>query len=342
MQGQLTSPDQPGNPQQSTSRFTGSPSYSYQQAPSLAQHRTDGADRSRQLAKALAWFSIGLGVAQLLAPRRMSRAVGVADRPMLWRAIGAREIASGVGILTQRRSAGWLWSRVAGDMMDLALLGTAANTPGAQRSRVAVATAAVAGITVLDVMSSMQQSQARKTGEGWTDAGGVHVEKSITVNRSAEECYRFWRDFENFPLFMKHLESVQTLEGNRSHWKAKAPAGTSVEWDAEVTVDQPGQLLAWRSLEGADVDNAGTISFERAPGGRGTIVRAELQYSPPGGKAGALVAKLFGEEPSQQIDEDLRRFKQLVETGEITTTVGQPSGPRSAFTRLFVRKGAPG
>jgi uncharacterized membrane protein len=118
--------------------------------------------------------------------------------------------------------------------------------------------------------------------------------------------------------------------------------GGSVEWDAEVTVDQPGELLAWHSVEGADVDNAGTVRFEPAPGRRGTIVRIDLQYSPPGGAAGALVAKLFGEEPSQQIDEDLRRFKWLIETGEIPTTVGQPSGPRDPLTRLLIRKGEPG
>jgi uncharacterized membrane protein len=141
---------------------------------------------------------------------------------------------------------------------------------------------------------------------------------------------------------MKHLESVQVTGDNRSHWKAKAPLGASVEWDAQVTVDQPGQLLAWHSVEGSEVDNAGTVRFERAPGGRGTIVRVEMQYSPPGGKAGAVIARLFGEEPSRQLDEDLRRFKWLIETGEIPTTVGQPSGRRDPITRLLFRKGAPG
>ena len=158
---------------------------------------------------------------------------------------------------------------------------------------------------------------------------GIKVEKSVTVNRSPEELYRFWRNFENLPRFMNHLESVKGTGEGRSHWVAKAPAGKTVEWDAEVYNEKENELIAWRSLEGADVDNAGSVRFEPATGGRGTVVRVTLKYDPPGGALGAMVAKLFGEEPSQQIEEDLRRFKQVMETGEAATTEGQPSG-RSA------------
>ncbi|HYE65468.1 MAG TPA: SRPBCC family protein [Pyrinomonadaceae bacterium] len=158
---------------------------------------------------------------------------------------------------------------------------------------------------------------------------GIKVEKSVTVDKSPEELYRFWRNFENLPRFMNHLESVKDLGGGRSHWVAKAPAGTSVEWDAEIYNEKENELIAWRSLEGADVDNAGSVRFESAPGGRGTEVRVALRYSPPGGLLGAAIAKLFGESPEQQIEEDLRRFKQLMEAGETPTTEGQPSG-RSA------------
>jgi uncharacterized membrane protein len=158
---------------------------------------------------------------------------------------------------------------------------------------------------------------------------GIKVEKSVTVNRAPEELYRFWRNFENLPRFMNHLESVKDMGDGRSHWVAKAPAGKTVEWDAEVYNEKENELIAWRSLEGADVDNAGSVRFEPATGGRGTIVRVTLKYDPPGGALGALVAKLFGEEPSQQIEEDLRRFKQVMEAGEAATTEGQPSG-RSA------------
>jgi uncharacterized membrane protein len=158
---------------------------------------------------------------------------------------------------------------------------------------------------------------------------GIKVEKSVTVNRSPEELYRFWRNFENLPRFMDHLESVSVEGAGRSHWVAKAPAGTTVEWDAEVYNEKENELIAWRSLEGADVDNAGSVRFEATPEGRGTTVRISLKYDPPGGLIGSTFAKLFGEEPSQQIEEDLRRFKQVMEAGETPTTEGQPSG-RSA------------
>ncbi len=338
MQGSQTTSDQPGSPRYPLSGFNDPQSLHAHYTGPLKKRRTNGANGSRQLANALGWFSIGIGVAELLAPRAIARASGMTERPLLLRALGVREIASGVGILGQRQPAGWLWTRVAGDAMDLALLGMAArSSSGARRNRVAIAAAAVAGVALLDVLSSVQQRSA----ESASGAAGANLEKCITINRSADECYRFWRDFDNFPRFMKHLESVQIIAGNRSHWKAKGPAGSSVEWDAEVTADRPGELLGWHSIEGADVDNAGTVRFEPAPGGRGTIVRVEMQYSPPGGKAGALVARLFGENPEQQIDEDLRRFKQLIETGEITTAVGQSSGPRSAMMRL-IKKGVPG
>jgi uncharacterized membrane protein len=155
---------------------------------------------------------------------------------------------------------------------------------------------------------------------------GIKVEESVTINRSPEELYSFWRNFENLPRFMNHLEAVHQTGGNRSHWVAKAPAGMTVEWDAEVYNEKEGELIAWRTLEGSQVASAGSVRFEAAPGGRGTTVRVVLKYDPPGGALGAAVARLFGENPEQQISEDLRRFKQLMETGEIATTEGQPSG----------------
>lgn len=155
---------------------------------------------------------------------------------------------------------------------------------------------------------------------------GVRVDKSITVNKPREEIYRFWRNLENLPRFMQHLESVKTFDEKRSHWCAKAPAGKTVEWDAEVINESENILIGWRSLEGSDVDHAGSVHFDDAPEGRGTEVKVSLQYNPPGGAIGAMIAKLFGEEPSQQIQEDLHRFKQLMETGEIITTEGQSSG----------------
>lgn len=148
------------------------------------------------------------------------------------------------------------------------------------------------------------------------------MRKSLIINRTPEEIYQFWRDFENLPRFMPHLESVQVTGEGRSHWVAKAPAGTSVEWDAEVTEDRPNELISWRSLEGADVDNSGTVRFERATGNRGTVVKIDISYNPPGGVIGTAFAKLMGEEPGAKALESLRCLKQLMETGEVVISDG--------------------
>lgn len=155
---------------------------------------------------------------------------------------------------------------------------------------------------------------------------GVSVRRSIAVNKPVDEVYAFWRNFENLPRFMRHLESVACDGPHVSHWVARAPAGRRVSWDAEIVEEQPNARISWRSLEDADVRNAGTVEFERAPGGRGTNLRVSLSYVPPGGKVGAVIAKLFGEEPGLQVQEDLRRLKQILEAGEIPTVAGQPRG----------------
>lgn len=157
------------------------------------------------------------------------------------------------------------------------------------------------------------------------DPAGVHVETSFTINRPAADLYAFWRDFGNLPQIMQHLESV-TAEGDRSHWVAKAPLGTTVEWDAEITADRPNELIAWQSLDGAQIPNQGTIEFNELPHDRGTVVRVRMAYEPPGGTAGAIIARLFGQEPNKQVNDDLRRFKNIMEAGEIPTTKGQTSG----------------
>ena len=155
----------------------------------------------------------------------------------------------------------------------------------------------------------------------------VHVKKSVTINKSAAELYNFWRNFENLPKFMTHLESVKVLDGDgkRSHWKAKAPLGQSVEWDAELTSDVENTRLGWKSLEGSDIANSGVVEF-LPTSNRGTEVRVILTYEPPAGYVGTIIAKLFGEEPSQQVYGDLYRFKSLMESEEVITVEGQPSG----------------
>ncbi len=140
---------------------------------------------------------------------------------------------------------------------------------------------------------------------------GVRIERTITINRTPEELFQFWRNFENLPRFMPHLVRVTTT-GNRSHWVAKGPLGKHVEWDAEIITEEPNRLLGWRSLAGSEVATAGSVHFNPAPGG-GTEVRVELKYDPPAGQVGALIARLFGEDPARQIRENLGRLKQLLE-----------------------------
>lgn len=153
-------------------------------------------------------------------------------------------------------------------------------------------------------------------GLGGSQPGMIQVEKAVTINRAADDLFSFFRSFENLPRIMTHLKEVQVIDPRRSHWVAKAPGG-SVEWDAEIINEEPGRLIVWRSLPGADVESEGSVRFTPLPGRRGTVVRVNLRYAPPAGKVGALIASLFGEEPGQQIEEDLRRFKQVMETGEV-------------------------
>jgi len=286
-------------------------------------------DVQGRLSRSLGWFSIGLGLAEVTAPRTVSRFLGIQHRPGLVRVLGVREITSGIGILISRQRGPWLWSRVAGDAIDLSLL--AAALPSAP-TRVGSALVAVAGVTVLDVVASQHASANGANGDGTR-----FVKRTIIIGRSPEELYRFWRNFENLPRLMPSVESVRTLDGRRSHWIAKGPMGARVEWDSEVTSDSPNSALAWRSLPGSDMDMSGSIRFTSAPGGRGTLVELDMRYIPPACALGTALATLVGREPAQDICETLRRFKWLTETGEIPTTEGQPEGSspsRSVINRV--------
>lgn len=302
----------------------------------------------KQLARGLGWFSLGLGLAQVVSPGSVARLIGVRDEPdnrTTMFLVGLRELTAGVGILSQTRPVGWLWARVAGDAMDLALLNTALNSRKNDRQRLMLALFSVVGITLADLTTSQKLSSqpgpvnppgstplqtllgdkpASSTNKNGRTKAAVHketrmkVKKSIVVGRSADEIYQYWHNFQNLPHFMKHLQDVQVTGAKTSHWKTKAPAGTTIEWDAEVVQDQPSRLISWHSLPGAQVDNSGSVELTQAPGGRGTLVTVEMEYKPPAGAVGATVAKLFGEAPDQQVQDDLRAFKQVMETGEVT------------------------
>ena len=156
----------------------------------------------------------------------------------------------------------------------------------------------------------------------------VRVEKSVIIDRSVSQLYNYWRDFTNLPNFMGHLKSVTNKNeaGTISHWVANLPLNQTVEWDAEITKDEPEHLIAWNTLDNADIDNCGFVRFQPATDDRGTLVKVVLEYQPPGGALTDAIAKLFGESPKQKIGDELNRFKQLMETGEIATTKGQPQG----------------
>lgn len=293
----------------------------YHQPADLVIHQ------EQSLARFLGWFSIGLGVTEVVAPRQFAQFIGVRDHAGFIPLAGLREIAAGIGILAQQRPAGFLWGRVVGDMFDLAFLTSNFFSPGTHKQRVAMATAAVAGVTLLDLIAAERHSERPMTHTGQVPRSRcIRVDKTITVNRPVEEIYQFWHNFENFPKFMRHLRSVQVTDDKHSHWEANAPLGSSVSWDAETTEDTPNRRIAWRSVPGSTVENSGAVEFQPAPGNRGTEVHVHLDYNPPGGTLGATFAQLFSEGPEYQVQEDLRHFRQFMETGELATTVGQPRG----------------
>jgi uncharacterized membrane protein len=293
-----------------------------------------GLDRigAEHVARGLGWFSIGLGLAELLAPSLVGRLCGGRGRHTgLIRLYGLREIASGLLIFSGgRRPIQGVWSRVAGDAIDLATLAAAAASPRTSKTGVAFAATNVMAVTAVDFMCAQELS--REAGE-LTPEGATRVRRSITVNRPAEEVYAYWRNFEHLPNFMYHLESVRAFGPTRSHWVAKGPADKRVEWDSQVTEDRPNALIAWHTLPGSDIENGGSVAFERAPGGRGTIVRVTLEYHPPGGMAGRAVAALMNRAPEQQVLDDLRRFKQIMETGEVVRSDATPEGSGQVMQR---------
>jgi uncharacterized membrane protein len=274
-----------------------------------------------RLAKGLGLASLGLGIPQVLRPGDTTKAIGLDDKPKqrgVMTAVGVRELAAAAGLL-KRTSPGWLWARVGGDAVDLALLGRAIRGGDTKAiKRTVAATAGVLTITAVDVYAALTRSRG----------GLVEATGTTTIGKSTQEVYGFWQRVENLPQFMAHLEEVRRTGDRTSHWKASAPFG-SVEWDAVTTEDVPGKKIAWKSAKGADVPNEGSVEFRTAPGDQGTEVHVHLRYELPAGKVGELVARYFGEDPHQQLDDDLRRFKQVMEVGEVVRSDGAPYGKKA-------------
>lgn len=263
------------------------------------------------LATGLGWFSIGVGAAELLAPGMLARLIGANDtsaaRKTL-RVFGAREVLAGALILAGPRRSVPLWNRVLGDAIDLAALALAMRDREASRPRLLASMVSVVGVTALDAITAVRNARQQVTAR-------EPVIESITVNRSPQEVYAAWRDFERFPRFMEWLESVRDVGNGLSEWTARLPVGGTISWTAVITEDRPGERIAWRAVDDAKVPNRGMVVFRPTAGGKATEVEVEMQYDVPGGrKLGALFAKLATRE---QIDGDLKRFKQVVETGEV-------------------------
>jgi uncharacterized membrane protein len=279
-----------------------------------------GASGGDRLAQFLGWFSVGLGALELLAPTTMARAIGVQPTPAwngLLRLFGVREIANGAGILANPTSKEWVGLRLGGDALDLTALGVAL-TQSVRPTRTLAATAFVLGATVLDLLGTERLAEQRMAPtQRYARAAEPIVLRNITVGRPVNEVYGFWKDFTNFPRFMRHVESIELLDGGRSRWRATGPAGTSAEWISEIVDDRENELIAWQTVGDSDLYHAGKVTFRPGPRGEGTTVTVEMQYAPPGGRVGAALLKLFRKEPNQQVIDDLRRFKQVMEIGEV-------------------------
>jgi uncharacterized membrane protein len=261
----------------------------------------DGDRTNTVLGTGLGLFSIGLGLAELVRPHKVAKLIGVDDCgvvPPALRLFGAREIITGLGLVGKPQGKLGPWARVAGDLIDLAFLAWALGSKSLARTRTLGAMVAVAGVAALDAYAGVRRSRATL---------GEPVRHGLTINRRPEELYGIWKRLEQLPQFMTWVEAVEDLGNGRSHWRVKTPVGKTIEWDAEIVEDVPGHRIAWRSLPGAAVPNCGQITFIAAPGNRGTEVLLEMQVAAPLGKT------LAGAEAKG----DLRRFKQVMETGEI-------------------------
>jgi uncharacterized membrane protein len=275
------------------------------------------------LATGLGVLSLALAGPPLAATRAFCSLLAVGTGPrqrIAARIVGVRELAAAAALLARPNSL-WLWGRVLGDAMDLTMLTRALlNHDGRGRRRTVAATAAVLGITATDIYAALSRSE-RET--------PMELTATTTVAKPVSEVYSFWKQFENLPTFMAHVDDVKTTGDGVSHWSVSAPFGKSVEWDAETVEDVADQRIAWHSKDGADVTNEGRVEFMAAPGGRGTELHVNISYSMPAGKLGEAVARYFGEDPHQQLDDDLRRLKQILETGEVVRSEGAPGGKRA-------------
>lgn len=280
-------------------------------------------DESHRLARRLGWFSIGLGAFEILAAESVARYFGT-RRDNVVRAFGAREVINGIGLLVSRSPRPWLWARVAGDVLDAAALSTLWFSGKCPTGRIAGAKAFVGGALALDLWAATR---------GRRDSG-AHVVRSATIGRSAEELYEYWRDPAKLALIMGHVADIGPAGPKATRWTLKIP-GRPVSWRSEYADERPGELLRWHAGEGEPVESDGVIRFEPAPGDRGTVVRLNFHIAPRGGRAARAAMRALRPVPEVLAARALRRFKSLVETGELPTLEKNPSGRQGPTANLY-------
>jgi uncharacterized membrane protein len=300
------------------------------------------ADSPSALVKCLGGASLALGLTEVVAPGKVAALAGVEDsglvQPVI-RVLGLRECGHAAALLFGPSKL--VWTRVAGDVLDLTLLAAGVATRGrGRRGRAMLSAVALVGIGGADLYAALRATGNGSSGRHGNAPRHRILRAAVTVWRSPEEVYRFWRDLENLPTFMYHLKSVTVDADDRSHWVANAPIGQSVQWDAQITEDEPNTRIAWQSMPGALVENGGSVEFTPTPDGSGTEVRVTMSYHIPGGVLGKAAATVFGESPEQQVNDDLRRFKQLLETGQVMRSDGSPEGA-AAVRQMHQRTAQP-
>ncbi len=294
--------------------------------------------KAQALAMAFGGLSSGIGAWYAAAPRHFLQTIGARPtrrRIIATRLVAAQELMVGSALMADGRATRWLASRVAGDALHGAMLALTSRSSDINRTQMRATWAAWVGITAADIAATAAASRIEKNGVNQDEPTGSSkdaakvadgsIRRTVTINREPHDVYEYWRNLENLPTFMKHLERVDEIDARLSHWVAKAPIGT-VDWDAEITDDRPGELIAWESTTGSQVWNTGEVEFRRATNDRGTEVHVRLEYSPPGGAFGAAIARILGEEPRNQIAGDLRRLKQVLETGEVIVSESVAEG----------------
>jgi uncharacterized membrane protein len=269
--------------------------------------------RGRSASVGFGWFSIGLGLAEIVAPGPLARLIGVPNRSAtrwILRALGVREFGAGLGLFSQPQKAGWRWARVAGDVVDLSLLGAALLSPRPNRLRTSAAFTAVLGVTALDAWAAQKASKR----------DDEPIQRSVTIQKPVSEVYAYWRELTNLPKFMGQVEAVEVVDARRSRWRAHVAAGASVSWDAELVEERPGELIRWRTSEDELLRHEGQVSFIPAPDGKSTEVHVCINYTHGQGVGAAFKSMLAPAADlvlGEQLEADLGRLKQLLQLGYV-------------------------